>query len=121
MSTIFCFLLERRDQPFSIKFDGTQSVDDLKFAIKKTKEAALAGLGAHDLKLYRVDLEYDSTKYIGQAHDIFKDPSKCKLLDLFDDLGAVFGDLPARPTIHILVEFGESIDSSVTYVAETMR
>jgi hypothetical protein len=105
-------LLARDEELSPVNIDETQSVGDLQEKIKKENTATLVNVDPKDLKIYHINLNYDKTKYFKQANDIFKHPSKYKLLEPFDDLRQVFQGSPAH-LIHTLVAFppGEAKDS----------
>jgi hypothetical protein len=112
MYKIFC-LLKDRGGPFSVKIDETETVDDLKCAIKDKNQMDLAGVDSKYLNLYLEDIKTDNSNYMAQANDKFKKLSELDPLSPLAELRSVFGGSPARLTIHILVTFppGESIDS----------
>jgi hypothetical protein len=51
---LFCWILDVSDQSFSISIDDSQTVDDLKEAIIKTKSTTFANIEADPLELRKV-------------------------------------------------------------------
>jgi hypothetical protein len=121
MYTIFGLFAGEKN-PFSVKIDESQSVDDLMKAIKKKNSVTLAGVDAKNLMVYHFNLEPDKSdkqKLITQASEISKDLSKYKPLSPLRELSTIEEGFP-KGILHILVQ-SESIDSRTCgAVPETM-
>jgi hypothetical protein len=108
MYIIYClFALPDEDSSFSIKLDRTNSVDDLKGAIKSKNMATLAGVDAKDLKLYCVNIPFDISgqkKHVKQANDACQGLSPLQEWNELSEIGIGF----PRGTLHILVQLPPS-------------
>jgi hypothetical protein len=111
---IFCFL-PGDSAVFPVKISETRTVAELKKRIKKETHR-LAAVDAHEVTLYRVDIDAsDMKKAIDEAETIFQGLStsgNVELLNPVDELKGVFKTGFAGRTIHILVQppRGKSID-----------
>jgi hypothetical protein len=52
--TLFCWILDESDSPFSIDIEDSKTVDHLKDAIVKKKPVTFANVEADQLKLWKV-------------------------------------------------------------------
>jgi Crinkler effector protein N-terminal domain len=110
--TILC-IITGETTPFSVTIDETQSVGELKDAIKKETEPELNAFDAHTLTLYRIDVNGSNNESTRELQKISQDPSKNEELDPLDKLRDVFKPTgPTHQMIQILVQppGGESID-----------
>ena len=112
--TIFC-VLPNGKPTFPVKIAKTQTVGELKNAIKFKIPLSLKAIEARDLTLYEVNLDCsDNEEYIKQAKLLAENPDNLLKLDPVKKLTAVFGSSgPLEEKIHVLVvpPPGEPIDS----------
>jgi Crinkler effector protein N-terminal domain len=106
--TIGCFVIGGIT-PFSVTIDETQSVDELKGAIKKKKEPELDAFAADRLTLYKVDIDgSDDDKCIEKVQVISQklgDPNEAEKLHSLSRLSKYFRELsPTEGRIQILVQ-----------------
>ena len=109
--TLFCIVLGQKTT-FSVKVDETQTVDELKKAIKNEKPHKFKDVDADELTLHQIkifipedDDEYDNMmNRISQPGYVFD--SKRTLIPT-SKISKYFGQGPAGD-IHILVELPES-------------
>src|SRR5260221_13244265 len=111
MAVIFCVLVEKATA-FPVRFDETQTVDELKEEIKAAVDPKLRSLAANKLTLYRVDIDASNRQeYIEAVKKIAQELHKHTKLHPMFKLSSVFEDLdppvPPRRTVHILVKFPE--------------
>jgi len=123
---IFCILRGGRSA-FPVNIKQTETVDDLKDAIKAKKKRELDALSANALSLYQVNIDASNMrKAIEVAEAMFQGletSENMEELNPVDELQAVFQDHPAGRRVHILVRRpgGKLIDLWICgAVAETM-
>ena len=93
---IFCALPDGRPT-FPVKIAKTETVGDLKNAIKVEIPLSLNGIEARDLTLYQVNLDCsDKKEYIKQAKLLAENPGNLLELDPPETLTTVFW--PSGPT-----------------------
>ena len=101
---IFCVILGEFI-PFPIEIERGKSVSDLKNKIYDAKKNTLPKIDANQLKLYHGDIpKYnDIAKAVEQklSHNLTE-------LGAFDKLAHVFGNVPKKKTIHVIVQPPES-------------
>ena len=109
--TIFCVLPDGKPT-FGVAIPKTQTVSELKDAIKVKIPLSLNAIEARDLTLYEANLDSsDEKEYIKQAKLLAENPDNLLKLDPVKKLTAVFGSSgPIEEKIHVLV-VGEPIDS----------
>ena len=123
---LFCAIISENSL-IPIKFNGTQTVGELKDVIKAKAAQTLALVDAHTLTLYKVNIDISNKE---TSPGVMKQISQSSIkvdrqeLDPVDNLSEYWGesDLPKRKTIHILVQMprGESSDlRAYGAVAET--
>ena len=111
---LFCAIISE-DTLLPIKFNGTQTVAELKDVIKAKAAQTLASVDAHTLTLYKVNIDISNKE---TSSGVKKQISQSSIevdrqeLDPEDDLSEYWGesDLSKKKTIHILVPRGESSD-----------
>jgi len=114
--TLFCIALDGKDL-FSVKVDETQTVDELKKAIKEQNAPEFDHLTAFKLTLYRaeVDSSYNRQKRIDELGRLFQNLNECTPLTEEEQLlSELFGGSPPeRKKYYILVvpPQSESIDT----------
>jgi Crinkler effector protein N-terminal domain len=91
---LFCIIIGETT-PFPVTIGETQSVGELKRAIKKEAEPELDAFAARKLTLYQVHFNPKEEEYIKKLQEAFRNPSKNKELDPLDELRDVF---PTGPT-----------------------
>ena len=113
---IFCILPGGRPA-FAVKIEQTETVSDLKDAIRAKKDNELVAIDADALSLYHVNVgALDMQKAIVEVEGIFQDLSTSEnreWLNPITTLESIFGASgPPRDKIHILVLVpgGESMD-----------
>jgi Crinkler effector protein N-terminal domain len=119
LDTLFCIVSDGTT-PFPVAIDETQSVGELKKAIKKETKPGLDAFAPHELTLYKinVDISNDDT-WDKTIHDIsrgdYKFSEKKKLNPTFKVSEYPGGTGFPEKTIHILVDFpsGEPIDQGL--------
>jgi hypothetical protein len=52
--TLFCWILDASDRPFSVSIEEARTVDDLKKAVIKEKSSTFANIEADQLTLWKV-------------------------------------------------------------------
>jgi len=118
---IFCILRGGRPA-FSVKIDKTETVDDLKEAIKTKVTQALDGVEANALTLYQVNIDAsDMEKAIVEAEIRFQGLKNLTRLSEAKTLEGVIGSSPPPiERIHILVQAPGSKSIYCRGVAEAM-
>ena len=115
MSYIIWCIIVGETIPFPVNIDETQSVGELKHAIKEEIAPRLNAFPVHQLTLYKIDAKYDETNYENGVESV--EPNQDQKLGFqLRKLSAVFGLAgPSDDKIHILVEppAGESIKVTV--------
>jgi Crinkler effector protein N-terminal domain len=101
---------------FPVKIDKTESVDELKKAIKKEKEHRLDAFAAYSLKLYQVQLDKSLNKHerTSELARLSQNLNNCTELDEEDQLSKIFGEgAPDGKKYYTIVQLptGQSIDS----------
>jgi len=109
---LYCLVLGEAT-PFPVKINKTQSVAELKKAIKKDKKKDFNDVDANNLTLYKIEVDIsDDTKYEAITRDISRPDYVFKpkvLLNVVRQLARVFPATgPPKDTIHILVERPQS-------------
>jgi len=115
MSKIFCFIPGQRNI-FSVKYDNTSDVNDLKKAIRQQKLNLLHHIEADDITLYKISVGFSNLDHYRMILDrvtqgIFTfDPPKQELLPSLL-VSTIFQEPSNQGMISILVEppEGESI------------
>jgi len=97
--TLFC-LVEGESTPFSVKIESSESVSDLKDAIKLKKTQRFHDVTADELTLWRV------SHPVPPLHDrkpiVFNEIDSATELDPTDDLADVFEAQPPKKRIHVI-------------------
>ena len=113
--TIWCILAEDT-KPFPITIDETQTVAELKKAIKAETNPRLNTVAAHELALYRVRIKFsDKDKCVNAWKVIVQNPSNNPELNSWDELSGVFENSTPPKEVNILVKAPQResiIDSS---------
>ncbi|KAG0071922.1 hypothetical protein BGZ92_004149 [Podila epicladia] len=104
--SLFC-LVDGEAAPFSIRIASSDTVDDLKKAIKTEKTNAFEGVDANNLILWSVSIpvsddDDDDDEVPVYIDNIPKDGKK--KLKATRELHGVFGDEAAKNMIHIIVQ-----------------
>ncbi|KAG0287865.1 hypothetical protein BGZ98_004454, partial [Dissophora globulifera] len=107
--SLFC-LVDGDATSFSIKIPLSDTVDDLKKAIKDEIPDTFNGVDSKNLALWRVSIPVPPKK--DRKHISLSDlPSNSREeLDETDDVADVFADTPPKKTIHIIVQRPPSSD-----------
>jgi Crinkler effector protein N-terminal domain len=102
---LFCVVIGETT-PFPVTIGGTQSVGELKGAIKKKAEPELDAFDAHTLILYRIDVDGPNKhEYISKMQEVFQNPSSNAELGPFDKLRDHYQPPgPPDQMVHILVQ-----------------
>ena len=108
---LFC-VIPNGKPAFVVNIDETETVADLKDAIKSKLELSLIAI---DLTLYQIDLDgSDEPEYIKEAKRLAENPLNLEKLKVVKRLNTIFGSSgPTEENIHILVVLppGELISS----------
>jgi DNA replication protein DnaC len=123
MLKLFCALVDEKGNPFSIKIDASESVDDLKVAIKQRKERTIT-CDADNLKLF-LGKKSDGAWLDSRSDDVkkLKEGEKTSLIETLThedkELQGEFGldevlegmPLPKTKEIHMLVVIPKNVMS----------
>jgi Crinkler effector protein N-terminal domain len=119
MYPLWCIVIGE-STPFPVAIGETQSVGELKDAIKKKKPAYLKDIDADGLTLYQVNIDAstdeNTTKEVENISPNLDTSKKATKLRPMDLLSTCTWELdPTKQTIHILVKVpkSESIDPSL--------
>ena len=114
--TVSCAIIGHKAL-FSVKINKTQTVDELKDAIKAKKQDALASFDASSLMLYKVDIDISKKETLAEvmlqiSQSLIKVNEE---LNPFFTIREYYKAAPRRKSIHILIQLprGELIDSRV--------
>ncbi|KAF9288478.1 hypothetical protein BGZ74_000909, partial [Mortierella antarctica] len=100
--SLFCLVDgEATSNAFSIKIPSSDTVDDLKKAIKNQKAVAFADVDADMLMLWRVSIPDDQDDDLPIPLDSVPEKKKLKATT---KLSKVFDTEPPEDTIHVLVQ-----------------
>ena len=101
--TLWCLVLGE-ESIFSVKVDETQSMDELKKAIRNEKPRTLKDVSAHELTLYKLasDVDENQSEVEDIKHGLF-DLKKKQPLHPMDELTSIFSDTANIELTHILV------------------
>ncbi|KAI8594762.1 hypothetical protein EDD21DRAFT_392969 [Dissophora ornata] len=99
--TLFC-VVDGETTPFSVDIDSSKTVDHLKEAIKAKKTNDFSDVDADKLTLWCVAIPVVS---VDKRRPIVLDEfDSAAELDPTDDLSDVFGKVPPKKTIHVIVQ-----------------
>jgi len=99
--TLWC-LVFGQDTVFSVKVDETQTVDELKDAIKKKNKPKFNDIAAPELKLYKLTFDENQSELEDMEEGRF-DLNKKQPLHPMDELTGIFSDTVNIKLVHVLV------------------
>ncbi|KAF9081546.1 hypothetical protein BGX27_004860 [Mortierella sp. AM989] len=109
---LFC-ILDGDSTAFSVNIEASDTVGDLKDAIKKKQAPVLDDIRASDLALWHVAIPSAPKRQItlGSLTDEEKATKKPEELeDSTSEISEVFGSAPPKKTIHVIVQRKSSAD-----------
>ncbi|KAG0250491.1 hypothetical protein BG011_008312 [Mortierella polycephala] len=117
--TFFCLVNgESASKAFSVEISSTDTIDDLKDAIKVKKTPKLDDIAADELTLWSVSIPIiDADKHKTISLDVLNSKTKEELLPS-DELSEVLDNNPPKKTIHII--FTWTVDAN-TATLEQLR
>ncbi|KAF9419455.1 hypothetical protein BGZ76_004242 [Entomortierella beljakovae] len=99
---LFC-VIEFNSTPFSVYINPSNTIGDLKKAIKKEKANEFAKLDAYKLTLFQIDAPSTPKRPIN-LDMLTNERINPKVLDPTSDISEVYETDPSKETIHILVQ-----------------
>ncbi|KAI8594678.1 hypothetical protein EDD21DRAFT_74345 [Dissophora ornata] len=99
---LFC-VIERESNPFSVKINPSDTVDDVKDAIKAKKANDLSDVDADRLTLWKVEMPLPSLEE-RKPIVLNEVDFAIELKDPTDDISDVFKEQPPKKTISIIVQ-----------------
>ncbi|KAF8909058.1 hypothetical protein BGZ58_006036, partial [Dissophora ornata] len=99
--TLFC-LVEGESTPFPVKIESSESIGELKKAIKTEIPDTLNGIDAKDLTLWRVEVPLAPLQ--DRKPIVLNEVDSATELDPTDDLADVFEVQPPKKRIHVIVQ-----------------
>ena len=117
--TLFC-LVDGESTSFSVHVDPSETVDDLKVAIKDKNPETFNGVDAKDLTLWRVSIPVDDDDNDDIPIPLDSVPEK-KRLKATTRLSKVFDTELPEDTIHIIVQRPPQGNASFFHLNYTLR